>query len=259
MCALYCGAYQTSETWCCSFKNHVEDGRVRNRYGDRTCVVCTRGLVNRNHVQRRSSHCCKQGIREVSLLDAIHVRLPHRPVRVLHGFSFLIVATSLISRRIYDFLDRFGLINTRTGGKRPPSVQLPPPAMHVWSPTPPRRGGEPLFSREHRHGKRGAVAPERETGTGGGSSASGSMSSASAGSGSFAVDRRESPVQGWGLDAGEPGQQQKRPGHTRSDDREWHRQELVRLMEAAVARPNQWDVVAQQVRRCKGRPPGKRF
>ncbi|CAM9482582.1 unnamed protein product, partial [Laminaria digitata] len=39
--------------------------------------------------------------------------------------------------RIHEFLDRFGLINTRTGGKRPPSYPVTPPSMHLWNPTPP--------------------------------------------------------------------------------------------------------------------------
>lgn len=33
-----------------------------------------------------------------------------------------------------------------------------------------------------------------------------------------------------------------------SGDLAWHRQELTRLMEAAVANPDQWEVVAQLVR-----------
>eukprot|EP00903_Cladosiphon_okamuranus_P012654 g11837.t1 len=148
--------------------------------------------------------------------------------------------------RIHDFLDRFGLINTRAAGKRPASLPLAPPSMHLWNPpttqtptpTPPHAAA-PSSRREvgasatvGRHLSRGAGAAGAE----------GAWGQAAGGG------RRE---QGGASGGG---------GGGGADDREWHRDELVLLMEAAVANPHQWDAVAHRV--AGGRTPAacmKRF
>lgn len=111
--------------------------------------------------------------------------------------------TPLFNRRcrIHDFLDRFGLVNTRTGGRRPPSYPVPPPAVHLWTPS--------AFSSKAGWGR--GAGPETAV-----------------------LLQNERVRRGDGVLEG-------------ADEREWDRLELMRLMEAAVANPDRWDVVAHQV------------
>ncbi|CAM9341440.1 unnamed protein product, partial [Hapterophycus canaliculatus] len=69
--------------------------------------------------------------------------------------------------RIHEFLDRFGLINTRTAGKRPVTYPVAPPSMHLWRPTPPLAGPPP---------SRRASGEKGSTDTAGAASASASPS-----------------------------------------------------------------------------------
>lgn len=149
-------------------------------------------------------------------------RVDASPLRV----PLAVCCNCFISRRIHDFLDRFGLVNTRTGGKRPPSYPVPPPSTHLWSPTPP---SDPVP-----RAPKSAGGDAKEKGEGGGRvAARGSAAEGGVGGG------------GWSRAVG--GAAQQPSGYSGSRDREWHRHELVRLMESAVANPDRWEIVAQQV------------
>lgn len=132
--------------------------------------------------------------------------------------------------RIHDFLDRFGLINTRTGGKRPPSFPVPPPSVHMWNPM-------PALERPSRATKSNIVG----TGTRGRAQEPDRLVATTGVTGGQVIGSR-------GCDAAQAQQQQLGCGRSETVGREWHRKELVKLVEAAVATPDHWETVAFQVR-----------
>ncbi|CAM9285580.1 unnamed protein product [Ectocarpus sp. 13 AM-2016] len=143
--------------------------------------------------------------------------------------------------RIHDFLDRFGLINTHAVGKRPASYSVAPPATHLWNQTTRSAGPPPPVRR----------AAATTGGQGGASAAAAAPTTTTAergfgrgDGGGEAGARRAQQRAGLGSGAGGGG-----------DEREWRREELVLLMEAAVANPNRWDAVARQV--AGGRTPAE--
>lgn len=122
--------------------------------------------------------------------------------------------------------------------------------MHLWNPTPAAAaaGTSPSFSRAP-SGEQGAkAATQRERGRGGAGAGAGSSAAGGAG-GEGAAGAGSSKAGGQLVQKGLDG-----------DEREWHREELVLLMKAAMANPHQWDAVAHQV--GGGRTPAacmKRF
>lgn len=131
--------------------------------------------------------------------------------------------------------------------------------MHLWRPTPPLTG--PSSSRRAQ-GEKGSTdtagaggasaspATGREPGRGG--SEAGASAAAAGAGGMGAAGGYDNDA-----DAGQRGGTQTGFGPGSSgrdpDEREWHREELVVLMEAAVANPHQWDAVAHAV--AGGRTP----
>lgn len=112
-------------------------------------------------------------------------------------------------------------------------------------------GSPPSSSRASsgKYGAKAAAEPDRGRGGAGAGAGAGSAAAASAAGGGPGGA-------GWNKAGGQLGQE----GGSDGGKREWHREELVLLMEAAMANPHQWDAVARQV--GGGRTPGacmKRF
>lgn len=155
-------------------------------------------------------------------------------------FAVVVVFVFVFFVRMHEFLDRFGLINTRTGGKRPPSYPVTPPSMHLWNPTPPASPPSRALKaagdarREKQAGRPAAAATAVVA-------AAARGAAARRGGG----ERERGASRGWGAQACRVA--------PAAVEKAWPRQELTRLMEAALAHPYQWELVAQQVWRPLGR------